>query len=264
MDLPVTINLQTHRYQENLFTVEDDEVAVEYPMTLYVNNVEFATIICSPSNLDELVIGFLAAEGVIKAYDEISGIIIDTGKGLAFVDLHHEFILDPAYFSKRRIASCCGKSRQSFYFFNDAQTAKPIKSDISMTPNQCYKLMKELHLSSTIHQKTGGVHNAALCSTREVLLQYSDIGRHNAIDKIYGSCLKTLTETSDKILVVSGRISSEILLKAAKIGTSLILSKSASTDLAIQLAEELGITTVGFIRENKMNIYTHRQRIHLS
>lgn len=90
-----------------------------------------------------------------------------------------------------------------------------------------------------------------------LLKSRSDIGRYNALDKLYGYCLIHRISLSDKILVFSGRISSEVLLKAAKIGTGIILSKSALTILALSLAEELGITAVGFIRGKEFNVYTH-------
>ncbi|MGN7472347.1 formate dehydrogenase accessory sulfurtransferase FdhD [Brevibacillus sp. SAFN-007a] len=240
---------------------EDDEIVTEYPLTIFLNDEEFATVVCTPADLEEMVIGFLAAEGAIQSYGEIKQVTIDEAKGLAYVDLHKETILAQSFYSKRRITSCCGKSRQSFYFFSDARTAKPASGTTSITSAQCIRLMEELQASSVIHQQTGGVHNAALCTPEQVLLQYSDIGRHNALDKIYGKCLRDQLPTTDKILVFSGRLSSEVLLKAAKIGTGIILSKSAPTDLALQLAEELQITAVGFIRQNKMNVYTHPERI---
>ncbi|MGG1662041.1 formate dehydrogenase accessory sulfurtransferase FdhD [Brevibacillus sp. NRS-1366] len=243
---------------------EDDEIVTEYPLTIFLNDEEFATIVCTPADLEEMVIGFLAAEGAIKAFAEIKQLTIDEAQGFAYVDLHKETILSQSFYSKRRITSCCGKSRQSFYFFSDARTAKPVEGTASVTFEQCIQLMKELQASSAIHKQTGGVHNAALCTPDQVLLQYSDIGRHNALDKIYGHCLREGISSADKILVFSGRISSEVLLKAAKIGAGVILSKSAPTDLALQLADELRITAVGFVRNDKMNVYTQAQRIILS
>lgn len=243
---------------------EEDEIVTEYPLTIFLNDEEFATIVCTPADLEEMVIGFLAAEGAIKSFEEIKQLVIDEAQGFAYVDLHKETILSQSFYSKRRITSCCGKSRQSFYFFSDARTAKPAEGAISITPEQCMHLMRELQSSSDIHRQTGGVHNAALCTADQVLLQYSDIGRHNALDKIYGKCLQDQIETQDKVLVFSGRISSEVLLKAAKIGAAVILSKSAPTDLALQLAEELNITAVGFIRNDNMNVYTHAQRIEVA
>ena len=130
-----------------------------------------------------------------------------------------------------------------------------------LTPEECFFLMKEMDKSAEMFRTTGGVHNAALCDRDGIVLSRMDIGRHNALDKIYGFCLKNNISVRDKVIVFSGRISSEILLKVAKIGCEVILSKSAPTELALELAEELGITTVGFIRGNSFNLYTHPERI---
>lgn len=262
-DLTKTISRPVLKIAVDQHGWEDDEIVTEYPLTIFLNDEEFATIVCTPADLEEMVIGFLAAEGAIKSYSEIKQLSIDEAQGFAYVDLHQETVLAQSFYSKRRITSCCGKSRQSFYFFSDARTAKPVGDTITITPGQCMSLMKELQASSDIHRQTGGVHNAALCSPDRIMLQYSDIGRHNALDKIYGQCLRDDLSTQDKVLVFSGRISSEVLLKAAKIGAGIILSKSAPTDLALQLAEELNITAVGFVRNAKMNVYTNAQRIKL-
>jgi len=121
--------------------------------------------------------------------------------------------------------------------------------------------MDTLYELSSIHRVTGGVHNAVLFNDQGMLLHYLDIGRHNALDKIYGACLQQHIETSHTFLAISGRISSEMVVKAVRIGSPLLLSKSAPTDLAIQLAEELGLTAVGFIRNQSFNVYAHTQRI---
>jgi FdhD protein len=257
----VTIQRSVLKIHDDQFLWEEDEIVTEYPLTIFLNDEEFATIVCTPADLEEMVIGFLASEGAVRSYDEIRHISIDETKGFAYVDLHQQTMLAQSFYSKRRITSCCGKSRQSFYFFSDARTAKPAESATTVTPQQCFRLMRELQDSSLIHRQTGGVHNAALCTPEQVMLTYSDIGRHNALDKIFGYCLREQIATKDKILVFSGRISSEVLLKTAKIGAGIIISKSAPTELALQLAEELNITAIGFVRNDKMNVYTHSGRV---
>ncbi|MBO8162432.1 MAG: formate dehydrogenase accessory sulfurtransferase FdhD [Brevibacillus sp.] len=262
-DLSVTTIRAAVKYRNGLFAKEDEEIVTEYPLTIFVNDAEFATIVCTPSDLEEMVIGFLASEGVIRSHGDLKHLFIDTNNGFAYVDLHERLTVDQRFYTKRRITSCCGKSRQSFYFFSDARTAKPVESAPDVTVLDCIRLMNELQDGSLIHQSTGGVHNAALCTVEGIVVRYSDIGRHNALDKIYGYCLKHGVPMADKILVFSGRISSEVLLKAAKIGAGILLSKSAPTDLALSLAEELGITAVGFIRGGRLNVYTHAQRVRL-
>lgn len=256
----MTIKNQIVKFEEGYLIEEEDEIVIEFPLTIILNQEEFATLVCTPCELDELVIGFLASEGVIRTRDEIIHIHIDSSKGFAYIDTNTPYTIHQEFHSKRMIGSCCGKSRQ-FYFVNDAKTAKTSTSTISISPEECIFLMKELQNNSHVFKNTGGVHNAALCSPTGIIINRADIGRHNALDKIYGYCLINKVNIRDKIIVFSGRISSEVLLKAAKIGVGIVLSKSAPSDLAIKMAEDLNITTVGFIRGNKLNIYSHPNRI---
>jgi FdhD protein len=260
MTEPLSSRKSIVKYSNNEFTMLDDEIAIEFPLTIYINQEEFATMVCSPEDLEEMVIGFLASEGVIRFKKEIKQLTLDTVRGFAYVDLHTKEIKNQQYFSKRFIGSCCGKSRQ-FYFQNDVRTAKTSMVSTTITAEQCIHLMKKMQEASLVFKSTGGVHNAALCTSDELIVSRSDIGRHNALDKLYGYSLLNGISVKDKILVFSGRISSEILTKAAKIGVGIVLSKSAPTDLAIQLAEDLNITAAGFIRGSSFNIYSKPERI---
>ena len=121
--------------------------------------------------------------------------------------------------------------------------------------------MKELQLRAELFRLTGGLHSAALCSAEKILYFCEDIGRHNAVDKLVGLCLKHEISLTDKVLVSSGRISSEILVKAAKLGIPILISRAAPTSLSIELAESLGITLIGFVRGRRCNIYTHQERV---
>jgi FdhD protein len=248
------------RFNGNVALRVEEEVVEEFPLTIILNGEEFATMVCSPSNLEELVIGFLASEGIVRMYEEIKHIVIDESMGFAYVELYKKFDVANMDHSKRFIGSCCGKSRQ-FYFKSDVKTAKTITSQLSISVEQCYNLMKELQIRSDQFRRTGGVHNAGLATPAGLLEVRTDIGRHNALDKIYGTILQQKIPLKDKLVVFSGRISSEVLLKISKIGVGILLSKSAPTDLALNLANDLGITAIGFARENKMNVYTHPHRI---
>ena len=158
------------------------------------------------------------------------------------------------------IASCCGKSRE-FYFHNDAAIAKTSMSKIKLTPHQVLNMMTRLQSASKIFKQTGGLHNAAISDGEAFFEHRQDIGRHNALDKLYGYCIQHHIPVRDKVLIFSGRISSEILIKAAKIGVGVILSKSAPTTLAVTLANDLNITAIGFIRDGNFNVYSHPERI---
>lgn len=248
------------KFENGRIQEQIDHVVAEKPLTLYLNGEEFATMVCTPNNLKELIIGFLASEGFIRKYDEIKNLHIDEDRGFSYIDLYSQTTTSHEFHSKRFIGSCCGKSRQ-FYFYNDSRTARTSTSTLTLTPKQCISFIQQLQEDSIIFQETGGVHNAALFSTDGKVIMMTDIGRHNALDKILGYCILNKIPVKDKIIAFSGRISSEVLLKAAKIGVGVILSKSAPTNLALELANDLNITAIGFIRGNSFNIYSHPERI---
>lgn len=251
---------ETIRFENMNSTVLTEEIATEFPLTVVLNGEEFATMVCSPTDLKDLVVGFLASEGIIRLYDEIVHISVDEAMGFAYIEINKDVRTMDLDHSKRVIGSCCGKSRQ-FYYKSDVRTAKTITNKMKLSVKQCYELMNQLQSQSEAFKKTGGVHNAALASENVIHFIRTDIGRHNALDKIYGHILQENTKLNNKLIVFSGRISSEVLLKISKIGVGILLSKSAPTDLALNLANDLGITVIGFARGNKLNIYTHPERI---
>ena len=255
-------NREIIHFSQGEFSRKTDLVVTEVPMTIKINGEEFVTIVCTPEYTEDMVIGYLASEGVITKYEDIKGIWLQEAEGYIHVETDKENPYFKDLQQKRYITSCCGESRPGFVFANDALTAQKMKDiHVCITPQNCLHLMKELqHLAQT-YKATGGVHNAALCDAEGVILSRMDIGRHNTLDKIYGHCLKNDIPMTGKIIVFSGRISSEILLKVAKIGCELVLSKSAPTELALRLGESLGITIVGFIRKGSFNIYTGAERI---
>lgn len=130
-----------------------------------------------------------------------------------------------------------------------------------MTAAECLTLMDHLQEESQHFKKTGGVHNAALATKNQLLKIRTDIGRHNTLDKLYGYMITEQIPAHDKVIVFSGRISSEVLLKISKMGIGMLISTSAPTNLALQLATDLRITTVGFARGTSLNVYTCPERI---
>ncbi|WP_309122337.1 formate dehydrogenase accessory sulfurtransferase FdhD [Paenibacillus sp.] len=248
------------RYDVSGFRETEDWIAVERPLTIWLDGAEFATMVCTPSDLEELVYGFLASEGIVRRADEVASLAIDPVSGFARVRLRNPRAAGKDAVSKRFIGSCCGKSRQ-FYFVNDARAARTSTSAVTLTVRQCVDRLRELEDASETFRRTGGLHNAALCSPDRMLFARSDIGRHNALDKLYGRCLLDHRSTRDGIVAFSGRLSSEVVLKVAKLGAAVVLSKSAPTTIAVELARDLGITAVGFVRGASLNVYSHPHRI---
>ncbi|WP_436860545.1 formate dehydrogenase accessory sulfurtransferase FdhD [Staphylococcus caeli] len=259
----VLTNQPIIRYENGKLIEKKDHYVTEFPLTIMVNGEEFATVICSPNHLEELTLGFLASEGAILKREDLKSIQIDDSKGFAHVELTKSLGERFEYSTKRMIASCCGKSRE-FYFQNDAAIAKTSMSKIILNPTQVLNMMTRLQSASAVFKQTGGLHNAAISDGDTFFEHRQDIGRHNALDKLYGYCIERHIPVRNKVLIFSGRISSEILIKAAKIGVGVILSKSAPTTLAITLAQDLNITAIGFIRDGNFNIYSHPERIKIA
>jgi len=238
----------------------EDGVVRESPLTIILNNQELATLLCSPANLKYLAIGFLFSEGLIRSKEEIRKIMVDERRGVVRVETVRREEFDREALFKRFITSGCGRG-VSFYSATDVQGRVKVESGVEISPLAVLALVNEFQQFSRIYRATGGVHSAALCDMKNILVFSEDIGRHNAIDKIFGECILTDIPTEDNIIITSGRVSSEILLKVARRNVPIIISKSAPTNLGLRLAADLGVTVVGFARGRRMNVYTHAGRI---
>jgi FdhD protein len=238
----------------------DDIVVREFPLTIILNNQELVTLLCTPTHLDYLAIGFLASEGLIKIKDEIKNITVDEQRGVVRVETSEETKKAGELVFKRLITSGCGRGA-SFYSAADVIQQKKVESKTSISATEVFGLVKDFQQRSQIFKTTGGVHSAALCDTKSILIFREDIGRHNAIDKIFGECVLTGMPADGRVIITSGRVSSEILLKVARRHIPLLISKSAPTDMGVKLAGDLGITLIGFVRGKRMNIYTNDWRV---
>ncbi len=237
----------------------EDVIVKEFSLTIILNNQELVTLLCSPTDLKYLAIGFLFSEGLLRGKDEIKKILVDDQRGVVRVETEESGELARDVLFKRLITSGCGRGA-SFYSAADA-TVQKVESQAKISATEVFALVSEFVQHSQVFKATGGVHSAALCHTKGILVFSEDIGRHNAIDKIFGECILRDIPTADHMITTSGRISSEILLKVAKRNIPILISKSAPTNLGVRLADELGITLIGFVRGKKMNIYTNRWRV---
>jgi FdhD protein len=238
----------------------EDIVVREFPVTIILNNEELVTMLCSPKNLDYLTVGFLFSEGLLESRDEIKNVLVDENRGIVRVNTIEEKDFDNDFMFKRMITSGCGRGA-SFYHAADAENREQIQSGTKISTGEVLTLMREFQQKSEIFRDTGGVHSAALCDIKNILVFMEDIGRHNAIDKIFGKCMMEDIPTEGRIVVTSGRVSSEILLKVSRRNIPIIVSKSAPTNLGVRLAGELGMTLLGFARGKRVNAYTNDWRI---
>lgn len=239
---------------------EKDEVVTESPLTVFLNEKEFVTLLCSPQKMDYLAVGFLRSEGLISKASEIEELRVDEDEGMVFVNTSGEVDLAEKLYGKRTITSGCGKGTV-FFSVLDSLQSEPVTSDLKIEAQTLLAQINDLQQKSQLFKATGGVHSAALADSEQIIVHSEDIGRHNAIDKIIGETVLKEMFLEDKILLSSGRLSSEIVIKGAKLRVPFVVSRAAPTSLSIELAEKMGITLVGFARGKRLNIYAHDHRI---
>jgi len=130
-----------------------------------------------------------------------------------------------------------------------------------VTPEEVLSLMKQLYQQQNLFQLGGGIHCSALCDRKQILVVAEDIGRHNTLDKIMGECLMRRLPTQDRILLTTGRVSSEMLLKAARMQTPIIVSRGSPTERAISLGNDLNITVIGYARGSRLSVFSGEERL---
>lgn len=255
MDLYEIYNV-TRREGDN--TVEEEDYIIkEFPLDIQVNGEKVVTLVCTPAYMKELVIGYLFSEGILSDMDDVNSIQVFDFQ--AFVKLKDEIMINNKLRHKI-ITSGCGKS--TVYTDLVGSGLKKIRNNNKIDGKVILKLASILSKRSNLFKKTGGVHNSLLANLNgDIIVFREDIGRHNTVDKIIGNMILNRHSSHNKIMVVSGRVSSEILLKVARKKIPILVSRSAPTDMAVRLAYRLGITLVGFVRGKRMNLYTHVKRI---
>ncbi|KAF5049763.1 Sulfur carrier protein FdhD [anaerobic digester metagenome] len=225
----------------------------ESPITVYVNGEELVTIICTPVKTNFLVLGYLYEEGIIDEIEDISALGVCDDNAIASVRLKNSNFKVP---KKKIITSGCGGGIIFSEDFSDK-----IDSKLRVSPDKIFKLMKMMLGCAENYHESGGIHASALCSSETMVVMGEDIGRHNTIDKIAGECIFRKISMMDKILITTGRISSEMLRQAVKMKIPIIASLTSPTEAAVRLADKYNVTLAGYVRNNKMTLYSNSHRL---
>jgi len=257
VDQFVTVSVQ--RYGKDSDFKADVDIVREFPVTIVLNNEELVTMLASPQDMKFLAAGYLSSEGLVDDRSDIKKILVDERRGVVRIETTEEVALDPDFLSKRLITSGCGRGA-SFYSAADA-AGQHVESNYSISPEEISNLANLFQHSSETYISTHGVHSAALCDGDSIIVFFDDVGRHNAIDKVFGKCLLEGIATTDRVLVTSGRISSDSVAKAARRKIPVLVSIAVPTDLAVKMANDYGITLVGRAAKERMNVYTHGERV---
>ena len=251
--------IQYERYEFRKWAHHDAETIVETPVSLTVNGEVWLTFMCTPVLLDELAVGFLYNEGIIESMDEVENVHLCEHGDNVDVWLNH-----PAEqpVNWRRTSGCTGGVTAVDLL------AKPNVSfdanRLEVQPEAIGNLVEMLFESQSLYRETGGVHTSALSDGERIIVSAEDIGRHNTLDKIAGLCLMKGIAPEKRILITTGRISSEMLQKAARMDVPILISRTSPSSLSIEMAERYGITLIGYARKHRFNVYSNPRRVGLS
>jgi len=259
----------TFKWREGRLSQTEDALAAEEPLEIRLGGRRFTITMRTPGNDEELAAGFLLAEGFIADASEL-GVIrrVRANKGATEPNAIDVILNVEAARLRERLkrnftmsSSCgiCGKTSIE----SITRRIAPIRSRAKIAASTLLGLASTLRESQQVFAATGGLHACGLFDMEgKLMAAREDIGRHNAVDKIVGWAIaKEKIPLSRSLLMVSGRLSFEIVQKAAAAGAPILAAVSAPSSLAVQLADECGITLVGFMREASFNVYTHRERI---
>ncbi len=254
----------------------------EAPWKLYVNGRELLSFLCTPTDLHHLALGFLHSEGLMKSLDDLVSLKV-------YLDEHRCHWLVPALGLNATLTM--GVAEESVgaidvrlrgdplaglgpqilttgcaggVTFDDLLAAHaPLTSETTVTVEQIRELMRQLSQSSELYRRCRGVHASALAEGDRLLVVAEDVGRHNTLDKIRGRCLLEDIPTAHRILLSTGRISSEMITKAVKMGVPVVVSRTSPTALSVRLARAWGMTLIGYARGRRMNVYAGHERVHI-
>jgi len=229
-------------------------VPMEEVITLYVNGRPLVSLMCTPTHLEELALGFLFNEGLIVGLDEVAVLELCGGERCVDVWLEHD-IETPQL---RVITSGCSGGTT----FGDVASAHHrIVSGVRVTPQQVTQLMQKFSQVTALYRRAGGIHGVVLAEGERLLCVAEDIGRHNTLDKIAGLCLRQGQPMQDRVLLTTGRVSSEVVSKVARMGVPVVISRTAPTSLAVQLARAWSITLIGYTRRRSFRVYAGEERM---
>ena len=249
-----TETVDVHLYREGKVSRILEPVVRENPVEIFLNGRKVATIACTGIYLDELAVGFLRSIGAIRTPEEITTItpspegsrvdVLTTGETPSGTVSTELFVLSSGAKTKGS-----GKRKDR------------ITSDTSLSAKKAIEFMEELLTSSRLHKETHGTHCSALADTERIIVLRDDIGRHNTIDMLGGYALLNGIDCSDKIIVKTGRVSSEIAQKAWTLGIPIMISHSVPTSEAIGILEDADITLIGHVRGKTFKVYSSERRV---
>jgi len=251
---PKTRSSQFLRFRAGQWETLGRGVIVETPVSLTVNGQVLITLMCTPTDLEALAIGFLFNEGIVKNREEVELVQVCPQGDNIDIWLNHP-VEQPKQW--RRTSGCTGGATAVIL-----EGLHPeLRNGFVLEPQAINRLVEMLTSAQELYREVGGVHTSVLSDGEHAVVSAEDVGRHNSLDKIAGHCLLDGIDLPRRILVTTGRISSEMIQKAARIGASIVVSRTSASSLSVEMAEKWGITLLGYARWDQFVGYTHLERI---
>jgi FdhD protein len=232
-------------------------VISEHPVTLTVNNEIWLTFMCTPSDLKALAIGFLYNEEIIQTMNEVASVRVCADGSNIDVWLNHA-VKKPENWIK---TSGCSGGETSVQKNNLPNPPIKSKNGWVLPAERVGELVELLSGVQNLYRISGGVHTSALSDGEKILIVAEDIGRHNTLDKLAGRCILEQLNPTRRVILTTGRISSEMIQKAGRMGASMVISRTSPSSLSVQIAQKLGITLIGYAKRDRYTIYTHAGKI---
>lgn len=246
-------------YRNGSVMIEDDEIIAEERIDFYLNGMKLLSVMGIAQDQDAHIVGFLMSEGVITHVEDIHSLRISDNGLSVYIDASvNEDNIQNLFKEKTLTTGCCVGVTGNV---EDKIVKEFNRSTVSYAVDMLFDEVDRFYGSSALFRQSGCVHKARLVLKEGEAIEAEDVGRHNAIDKVIGKARLSRTDTQDAFLIVSGRLSMEMVVKCVMHGITMVISKAAPTRLGIKTAQLHGITLIGFAREGKMNLYTHSARV---
>jgi len=230
------LELPVSKYSKEGLRELQDKIIREQQMSIILDGRMVYSFTCLPLNIEELAIGYLYLQGLISHKEQLDALRVDVQAGVVEVNL--------------RSLPGLGEAVMPL-----------LESKLQLSASEVSTFATLLENISTLFQETGGVHSAALIKGNSIVVWFEDIGRHSVVDKLAGWCVLNDYKPHDCILLFSGRVPNEIITKVIKMGCPVIISPGAPTDLSITLAQQHGVTIIGFAKRRQFNVYSHPERV---
>lgn len=252
-------NRESVLFKGGICSPVDESLVIERPLQIIVNGREFSMTMQTPGDEKYLVRGMLHSEGIDRSEFIVFGLEEDGPSTIAIVEIHCDEVLQTKR-SMASVSSCglCGKQSVDRLMVGLAAVDRSVEISHTVLAD----VFKKIDDFETVFSKTGGCHIASAArADGEVLCLFEDIGRHNAVDKVVGWLLESDRLDEAALLTVSGRISFEIVQKCIRAGIPVLAAISAPSSMAVEMAEEYGLTVAAFCRGNRATVYAHSGRI---